>query len=65
MDFSSTLSVVTTVMTLLGTVLMPLGLARILFGAFASSRRSEKVKSGMNLMSLGLFLLVAGILVQP
>ena len=50
---------------MVGFFLLPIGLWRILAGAFTKERRSERARSGMSMISIGVFLLVAGVICQP
>lgn len=46
--------------TMVGFFLLPIGLWRILAGGISGERRSQRVKSGMRMISAGVGLLVMG-----
>lgn len=45
---------------MVGFFLLPIGLWRILAGAFSGDRRAQRAKSGMRMLSVGVGLLVTG-----
>jgi hypothetical protein len=52
-------------MLLAGILTVPVGLWRILSGAMAIERRRQKIFSGLGLIALGSFLVIASIIFQP
>lgn len=51
--------------TLIGLLMAPIGLWRILTGALSRDRHLQKVNSGQRLFAVGVFLMILGVICYP